>query len=47
MPMQAGDVTATWAHAGLLHELTGYSPKTDIKKGVKVFVDWYKIYYDI
>ncbi|MEP0942353.1 MAG: NAD-dependent epimerase/dehydratase family protein [Rhizobiaceae bacterium] len=45
MPMQAGDVPATWANADLLHRLTGYKPKTDINKGVAEFVRWYKDFY--
>ncbi|PZU62887.1 NAD-dependent epimerase/dehydratase family protein [Sphingobium sp.] len=47
MPMQAGDVPATWADADLLKSLTGYSPKTDVQEGVLRFVRWYKEYYNI
>ncbi|MEN8838078.1 MAG: NAD-dependent epimerase/dehydratase family protein [Celeribacter marinus] len=47
MPMQAGDVPATWADASLLHTLTGYAPQTDVKDGVASFVDWYRDYYQI
>lgn len=43
--MQAGDVSATWADTTLLEALTGYVPRTDIKTGVKAFVDWYQDYY--
>jgi len=45
MEMQAGDVAATWADTALLEALTGYVPRTDIKIGVKAFVDWYQSYY--
>lgn len=45
MGMQPGDVKATWADASLLHELTGYRPKTDIKVGVERFVTWFRDYY--
>jgi len=45
MPMQAGDVPATWANAELLRTLTGYKPKTSVQEGVKSFVDWYLEYY--
>ncbi len=45
MPMQKGDVHATWANTDLLKKLTGYAPKTDIKEGIKKFVDWYINYY--
>ena len=37
MPMQQGDVMATWADAQLLETLTGYRPATDISTGVKRF----------
>lgn len=47
MPMQAGDVPATWADASLLRELTGYSPKTSVKDGVQNFVDWYRDFYRV
>jgi len=47
MDMQPGDVPATWADASLLKRLTGYAPKTDVKEGVRAFVDWYRDYYDI
>lgn len=45
MPMQAGDVPATWANADLLKSLTGYTPKTDIREGVRRFVAWYRDYF--
>lgn len=47
MPMQMGDVPATWADTSLLQELTGYKPQTDIRTGMKQFVDWYREYYQI
>ena len=45
MPMQMGDVPATWANADLLQTLTGYKPKTDIKDGIREFVAWFRDYY--
>ena len=47
MPMQAGDVPATWANAGLLEQLTGYAPKTSVPEGVSKFVAWYRDYYQV
>ena len=47
MPMQPGDVPATWADAELLRSLTGYVPGTDIREGVRRFVAWYRDYYQI
>jgi UDP-glucuronate 4-epimerase len=45
LPMQPGDVRATFASADLLQKLTGYKPATAIANGVGAFVDWYKEYY--
>lgn len=42
MPMQPGDVPATWADVSLLRALTGYVPATEVEEGVRAFVDWYR-----
>ena len=47
MPMQAGDVPATWADTTLLHELTGYKPNMELSMGVHNFVTWYRNYYNV
>ncbi|MHA7773706.1 NAD-dependent epimerase/dehydratase family protein [Roseibium sp. M-1] len=47
MPIQAGDVPATWANADLLQSLTGYRPKTTVQDGVARFVEWYRSYYGV
>ena len=47
MPMQPGDVPATWADAELLRTLTGYVPETDIREGVRRFVAWCRDYYQV
>lgn len=47
MPMQPGDVPATWADAELLRTLIGYVPETDIREGVRRFVAWYRDYYQV
>ena len=47
MPMQKGDVPATWADATLLKELTGYAPQTDVREGIRQFVAWYRDYYRV
>ncbi|HMU23078.1 MAG TPA: GDP-mannose 4,6-dehydratase [Sphingorhabdus sp.] len=46
MPMQQGDVPATWADASLLQTLTGYRPQTPFREGVARFVRWYRDYYE-
>ena len=45
MPMQTGDVPATWANADLLQRLTGYRPNTSVREGIQQFVAWYREYY--
>ncbi|WP_299534734.1 NAD-dependent epimerase [Ulvibacterium sp.] len=45
LPMQPGDVTATWANVDTLLADYDYRPNTPIKTGIKKFVDWYKGYY--
>ncbi|CTQ75467.1 GDP-mannose 4,6-dehydratase [Roseibium alexandrii] len=47
MPMQTGDVPATWADATLLQDLTGYKPETPFREGVAKFVQWYRDYYEV
>ncbi len=47
MDIQPGDVPATWANAELLDNLTGYRPQTDMRDGVKRFVEWYRDYYRV
>jgi len=45
MPMQTGDMQATWADASLLRALTGYQPATELHDGVARFVEWYREYH--
>jgi UDP-glucuronate 4-epimerase len=45
LPMQPGDVPKNWANVEHLVNDIGYKPSTDIKEGVKMFVDWYKGFY--
>lgn len=45
MPMQAGDVPATYADTGDLVRDVGFRPDTPIETGVRRFVDWYLEYY--
>ncbi|ROT96763.1 NAD-dependent epimerase/dehydratase family protein [Altererythrobacter sp. FM1] len=47
MPMQMGDVPATWADASLLQRLTGFKPETHFKDGIAQFVAWFRDYYRI
>ena len=43
--MQPGDVKETWASTTKLKEWIEYSPKTSLKEGLELFVNWYKRYY--
>ena len=45
LPMQKGDVPATWADTALLQRLTGFRPETDYRDGVARFVAWFRDYY--
>ncbi|MBY5981233.1 NAD-dependent epimerase/dehydratase family protein [Ferrimonas balearica] len=47
LPMQLGDVPATWADAGLLQNLTDFRPNTPVSEGISAFVDWYREYYGV
>jgi UDP-glucuronate 4-epimerase len=45
MPIQPGDVPATWADVQDLIRDFSYRPATPIEQGVKKFVDWYLEFY--
>jgi UDP-glucuronate 4-epimerase len=47
MPMQPGDVPATWADATLFQTLAGPLPRTDLAAGMRAFVDWYRDYHGL
>ena len=45
LPMQPGDVAATFADTSRLTAWTGYKPGTPIRVGIAKFVDWYLKFY--
>ncbi|MGM0600087.1 MAG: NAD-dependent epimerase [Candidatus Rifleibacteriota bacterium] len=47
LPMQPGDVPATWADVEDLMRDTGFSPSTPLEKGVEKFVNWFREYYKL
>ena len=47
LPLQMGDVPATYADVEALVQDVGFAPKTPIETGVARFVAWYKEYYNI
>jgi UDP-glucuronate 4-epimerase len=46
LPMQPGDVVTTVADISKLQRL-GYEPTTNIDKGIKAFVAWYREYFNL
>ncbi len=45
LPMQPGDVPATYADVDRLAAATGFSPDTPIEEGIARFVRWYREFY--
>ena len=47
LPLQLGDVPATYADIALLESAVGFRPSTGIEEGVARFIEWYRSYYQI
>jgi UDP-glucuronate 4-epimerase len=47
LPIQPGDVTATYADIDDLVRDVGFKPMTSIEQGVGMFVEWYRTYYKV
>ena len=47
MPLQDGDVPATYANTDELNAWTGFKPETPVREGVGRFVEWYRSYYKL
>ncbi|BAF70523.1 NAD-dependent epimerase [Nitratiruptor sp. SB155-2] len=47
LPIQPGDVPATWADTYALEHDLGYKPSTPIEEGVKKFIEWYRNFYGV
>jgi len=45
LPMQPGDVKATYADVSLLAEAVGYRPKVGLEEGMERFVGWFRGFY--
>ncbi|KLU62672.1 dTDP-glucose 4,6-dehydratase [Peptococcaceae bacterium CEB3] len=45
LPLQAGDVPATFADVEDLVRDVGFKPNTPVEEGIKNFVQWYRSYY--
>ena len=46
LPMQDGDVTATYANTDALGQWVGFVPATPLKVGIERFVAWYRDYFE-
>ncbi len=46
-PIQNGDMIETLANIDHSKKMLNYSPVTDIKDGIPVFIDWFRSYYDV
>ena len=44
---QLGDVFKTYADSSHLEEWIGFAPKTSLEKGINLFVEWYRSYYQV
>ena len=47
LPLQPGDVPATYANVDDLIEDVGYKPSTTVEDGIANFVDWYRDFYQV
>ncbi len=47
LPIQPGDVQATYADVSMLRHQMGYNPTTTVPEGVGKFVDWYREFYKV
>jgi len=47
LPLQDGDVPATYADVQALQDWVGFSPATSIETGIGRFVEWYRSYYRV
>lgn len=47
LPMQPGDVLATYADIDELREAVRFAPRTPLHEGIGKFVEWYRTYYQI
>ena len=47
LPLQDGDVPATYADTSLLNDWVGFVPATSVQDGVGRFVAWYRDYYKV
>lgn len=47
LPLQMGDVPATWADTADLEKDFGFRPNTPVKEGIRRFVEWYRQFFRV
>ncbi len=47
LPMQPGDLKATWADIAALEKAVDFRPATPLREGLTNFVDWYREFYEV
>ena len=47
LPLQPGDVKATYADVSALVDAVGYRPEISIEEGMGRFVEWYRAFYGV
>ena len=47
LPLQPGDVPATYADITAIQRDYGFEPKTDLETGLRSFVGWYRQYFAV
>lgn len=47
LPLQPGDVPATYANVDDLMRDVGFKPATPLEEGIRRFIEWYRAYYKV
>ena len=47
LPLQPGDVVSTMADVSELERAVGFRPRTPLREGIRRFVEWYRMYYNV
>ena len=47
LPLQPGDVVATYAQTSALENAIDFAPQTSVETGIAKFVDWYRAYFHV
>jgi UDP-glucuronate 4-epimerase len=47
LPLQPGDVVSTMADVSELERAVGFRPHTPLREGIRRFVEWYRLYYNV